>query len=65
MLLALVAVTTQVVAAVAVKSAPLIEQPGLLVEKLTVPVPEPPLVYKTTEALKLDVREVFEIESGA
>ncbi len=54
-----------VVVVVALKSIPLSEHPEPLAVKLTAPDPEPPLLYKTTGILKLEVREVFETNSGA
>jgi hypothetical protein len=62
---ALVAVTAHVVAELAVSREPFIKHPEPVTVKLTAPVPEPPLLYKTTGMLKLEVREVFEINSGA
>jgi hypothetical protein len=58
---ALVATTMQVVAAVAVKLLPLIEQPVPVAVKRNAPVPKPPVVVRATVVPTELVRTLFEI----
>jgi hypothetical protein len=61
MLAALVAITAHVVAELAVSREPFIEHPDPVVAKLTLPLPEPPLVERFTWVPKTFVNAVLEI----
>ena len=61
MLDALLATTIHVVADVAVKLLPFIEQPVPVTVKLNAPVPKPPVVVKSTDVPVVFVKTAFEI----
>jgi hypothetical protein len=58
---AFVATTLHVVAAVAVKLLPFIEQPVPLAVNFNAPVPEPPVVVRSTDVPVVFVKTEFEI----